>query len=74
MGALAQRLAKQLFGGTGAAHRRKQEVNGGADGVDGPIQVTPAALDSNAGLVHTLGLVGRLKMLRIRCSSSGPQR
>ena len=58
----AQGLAKQLFGGVGVAQRRKQEVNRGAGGIDGPIQIAPAALHSNVGLVHPPGFVGRLKM------------
>jgi hypothetical protein len=63
MGALAQRLAKQLFGRPGVAQRRKQEVNGGTGGVGGRIQVTSTTLDSNVSLVHAPGLVGRLKVL-----------
>jgi hypothetical protein len=39
MGRTVQRLAKQLFGGASIAQRRKQEVNRGAGGIDGPIQV-----------------------------------
>jgi hypothetical protein len=35
----AQRLAKQLFGGV--AQRRKQEVNRGTAGIDGPLQCRP---------------------------------
>ena len=62
MGRTAQRLAKQLFGGAGVAQRRKQEVNRGAGGIDGPLQVASVALHSNVGLVHAPGFVGRLKI------------
>ena len=62
MGRTAQRTAKQLFGGVGVAQRRKQEVNRGAAGIDGPIELAPAALNSNVGLVDPSGFVGRLKI------------
>jgi hypothetical protein len=35
------------------------EVNRGAGGIDGPIQVAPTALHSNVGLVHAPRFVGR---------------
>ena len=62
MGRMAQCLAKQPFGGLGVAQRRKQEINGGTGGIDGPIQITPAPLHSNVGLIDAPGLVGRLEM------------
>ena len=40
MGKIAQRLAKQSFGGVGIAQHRKQEINRGAGGIDGPIQMS----------------------------------
>jgi hypothetical protein len=62
MGQMAQRLAKQPFGCVGIAQLRKQEINRGSGGIDGPIQVALAALHPNVGLVHAPGLVGRLKV------------
>lgn len=35
MGEMAQRFAKQSFGGIGIAQPRKQEINGGSGGIDG---------------------------------------
>ena len=60
MGLIAQRFAKQSFGCIGIGQRRNQEINGGTGRIDGPIQVAPAALHSNVGLVHAPGFVGRL--------------
>ena len=37
-------------------------VDGGAGGINGPIEVTPAALHANIGLIDPPGLVGRLEM------------
>ena len=54
--------AKQAFGGFGVAQRRKQKINCGPGGIDGPVQVAPATLNSNVSLVHAPGLVSRLKM------------
>ena len=62
MGRMAEGLAKQPFGGLGIAQCRKQEINRGASGIDGPEQVAPAALNPNVSLVHTPGLVGWLEM------------
>jgi len=59
---ITQRAAKQSFSCIGVAQRRKQEINRGAGGIDGPIQIAPAALYSNIGLLHAPGLVGRLEM------------
>ncbi len=60
MGEIAQRLTKQPFGGVCIAQPRKQEINRGSGEIDGPIQVAPAALHSNVGLVHAPQLIGRL--------------
>ena len=62
MGSITQRFAKQSFGCIGIAQRRKQEINCGAAGIDGPLEVAPAALHSSVGLVHAPGFVGRLEM------------
>src|ERR1700720_1978032 len=62
MGLITQRFAKQSFGCIGVAQRRKQKINGGTGRIDGPIQVAPAALHANVGLVHAPGFVGRLEM------------
>ena len=62
MGSITQRFAKQPFGCIRVAQCRKQEINGGTVRIDGPIQLAPAALYSNIGLVHAPGLVGRLKV------------
>jgi hypothetical protein len=35
---------------------------GGTGRIDGPIEVAPAALYANVGLVHAPGFVGRLEM------------
>src|SRR6516165_5072077 len=59
---IAQCLAKQPFGGLGVAQCRKQKIDCGSTGIDGSIQVAPATLHSNIGLIDTPGLVGRLEM------------
>src|SRR5438309_5708548 len=59
---IAQSLAKQPLGSIGIAERRQQEINRGSGRVDRSIQVTPAALHPNVGLVDTPGFVGRLEM------------
>src|ERR1022692_4672397 len=51
-----------LFANRGIAQRREQKVDGGTGGIDGPVEVTPTALDSNICLIDTPGFVGRLKM------------
>ena len=59
---IAERLAEQLFGRSGIAQRRQQEVDGGTGGIDGPVEVTPSALYANIRLIDTPGFVGRLEM------------
>jgi len=59
---IAERLAEQAFGRHGIAQRQQQKVDSGTGGIDGPVEVTPTALDSNIGLVNPPGFVGRLKM------------
>jgi len=62
MGLITQCLAKQSFGCVGVTQRGKQKINGGTGRIDGPIQVTPAALHANVGLVHAPGLVGGVRI------------
>ena len=62
MGSIPESLAEQPFGRCGIAQRGQQEVDRGAGRIDGPIQVTPAALDAQVGLIDPPGLVGRLEM------------
>ena len=59
---IAESLAEQALGRRGIAQCRQQEVDGGTSGIDGPIEVTPAALHSNIRLVNTPGFVGRFEM------------
>src|SRR6202166_803767 len=59
---IGERLAEQAFGRRGIAQRRQQEVDSGTGGIDGPIEVTPTALDSNICLIDTPGFVGRLEL------------
>src|SRR5271156_3908014 len=59
---IAESLAEQSFGRSGIAQRRQQEVDGGAGGIDGPVEVTPTALDSNIRLIDPPGFVGRLEV------------
>jgi len=62
MGSITQRFAKQSFGCVGVAQCRKQEIDSGTGGIDGPIQVAPATLHADVGLIHAPGFVGRLEM------------
>src|SRR5947199_2904648 len=59
---IAQSLAKQALGSIGIAERRQQEINRGACRIDRSIQVAPAALHPNVGLVDTPRPVGRFEM------------
>jgi hypothetical protein len=58
----AERLAEQSFGRRSIAQRRQQEVDSGTGGIDGAVEVTPTALDSNIGLIDPPGFVGWLEM------------
>ena len=62
MRSLAKSLAEQAFGRYGIPQCRQQEVYRSTGGIDGPIEVTPTALDSNICLINSPGSVGRLKM------------
>jgi len=62
MRAIIESLAEQPFGCCGIAQGRRQEVNGRACGIDGAIQIAPAALDAKVSLIDPPGFVGRLEM------------
>ena len=57
-----QRLTAQAWGRRCIAHAREYEVDRGAGGIDGSGEVAPPALDTNAGLIDTPGLLGWLEM------------
>ena len=59
---LRQRLAEQAFGRSGITQARQHEVDRGAGGIDGSVEVAPTALDTNVGLIDTPGSVGWLEM------------
>ena len=59
---IGQRLAEQVFGRRGIAQAREPEVDRGSGGIDGSVEVAPTALDTNAGLIDTPGLIGWLEM------------
>ena len=59
---LAESFAEQALGRGSIAHRRPQEVDSGAGGVDRPLEITPAALDANIGLIDPPGFIGRLEL------------
>ena len=46
-------LAEQAFGRRGMAQPREHEVDRGAAGIDGSVEVAPTALDTNVGLIDT---------------------
>ena len=59
---IRQRLAEQAFGRSGIAQPREHEVDRGAGGIDGAVEVAPTALDTNVGLIDAPGPVGWLEM------------
>ena len=59
---ISERLAEQAFGRSGIAQAREHEVDRGTGGIDGSVEVAPATLDTNVGLIDTPGLVGWLEM------------
>ena len=59
---ISQHLAEQAFGRSGIAQPREYEVDRGAGGIDGSVEVAPATLDTNVGLIDTPGSVGGLEM------------
>ena len=59
---MRQRLAQQAFGRSGIAQPREHEVDRGAGGIDGSVEVAPTPLDTNVGLIDTPGLIGWLEM------------
>ena len=62
MGRIRQRLAQQALGRSGIAQPREREVDCGAGGIDGSVEVAPTALDTNVGLIDAPGPVGWLEM------------
>ena len=56
---ISQRLAEQACGCRGIAQPREHEVNRSAGGIEGSVEVAPAPLDANVGLIDTPGRVGR---------------
>ena len=59
---IRQRLAEQAFGRSGTAQPREHEVDRGAGGIDGSVEVAPTPLDTNVGLIDTPGPIGWLEM------------
>ena len=59
---ISQSLMEQAFGRRGIAQSREHEVDRGAAGIDGSVEGAPATLDTNVGLIDTLGLMGWLEM------------
>ena len=59
---IRQRLAEQAFGRSGIAQPREHEVDRGSGGIGGSIEVAPATLDTNVGLIDTPGLIGWFEM------------
>ena len=59
---ISQRLAEQACGRCGIASPREREVDRGAGGIEGAVEVAPAPLDTNVGLIDTPGRVGGLEM------------
>ena len=59
---IRQRLTEQVFGRSGIAQPREHEVDRGAGGIDGSVELAPTALDTNVGLIDAPGPVGWLEM------------
>ena len=55
---IAERLAEQSLGRSRIAQCRQQEVDGGAAGIDRPIQVAPPPLYPNVSLIDPDLFVG----------------
>ena len=58
---VSQRLAEQTFGRSGIAPR-EHEVDRGSGEIDDTVEVAPATLDTNVGLIDTPGLVSWREM------------
>jgi hypothetical protein len=58
---IAESLAEQAFGRGGIGQRRQQEVDRGTRGIDGPIEVTPTALNSDICLIDSQDLLVGLR-------------
>ena len=59
---IRQRLAEQAFSRSGIAQPREHEVDRGPGGIDGWVEVAPATLDTNVGLIDMPRFVGWLEM------------
>ena len=59
---ISQRLTEQAFGRSSIAPAREHEVDRGAGGIEGAVEVAPAPLDTNVGLIDTPGRVGWFEM------------
>ena len=59
---ISERLAEQACGRSGIAQAREHEVDRGAGGIDGSVEVASATLDTNVGLIDTPGPIGGLEM------------
>ncbi len=69
---ISQRLAAQACGRCGIASPREHEVDCGAGGIEGAVEVAPAPLDTNVGLIDTLGPVDCLEMTAQPLLEFGP--
>ena len=69
---ISQRLAEQACGRSGIAPPREHEVDRGAAGIDGSVEVAPTALDTNVGLIDTPGLIGVLPSSSVGEESFSP--
>ena len=58
---ISQRLAEQACGRSGIAPPREHEVDRGAAGIDGSVEVAPTALDTNVGLITRQDLLVGLR-------------
>ena len=59
---IAESPAEQALSRSSIAQRRQQKVDGGAGGIDGPIEIIPTALHSNIGFIYAPGFVRRLEV------------
>ncbi len=59
---IRQRLSEQAFGRSGITQPREHEVDRGAGGIDGSVEVAPTTFDTNIGLIDAPGPVGWFEM------------
>ena len=69
---IRQRPEEQAFSRSGITQAREHKIDRGPGGIDGAVEVAPAPIDMNAGLIDTPGPVGWLEMMENGASSSGP--